>query len=110
MFSDTTTAVLDTYTSKGGVLSIDKRKRISPEAQAIGTMRAAEVRLAKARAAYAPIVPLIRELRSAGLSLGGIADILNGTGHNTRRGSNWSAMQVSRVLSKFSTELSAQAA
>jgi len=110
MFSVTTAAILNSYVDNGGVLSTGKRSRISPEAQAIGTMRAAEARLAKAREAYAPLVPLIRELRSAGLSLRGIADILNGTGHNTRQGSNWSAVQVSRVLEKFSTHISGQAA
>jgi hypothetical protein len=40
MCSDTTTAVLHSYASKGGILGTDKRSRISPEAQAIGTMRA----------------------------------------------------------------------
>jgi DNA invertase Pin-like site-specific DNA recombinase len=50
--------------------------------------------------AYALISPLVKSLRSEGLSFGAIAERLNEKGYTTRTGSTWSAMQVKRVLDR----------
>ena len=50
--------------------------------------------------AYALISPLVKSLRTEGLSFGAIADRLNEKGYTTRTGSTWSAMQVKRVLDR----------
>ncbi len=50
--------------------------------------------------AYALISPLVKSLRTEGLSYGAIADRLNDKGYTTRTGSPWSAMQVKRVLDR----------
>lgn len=49
-------------------------------------------------AAYQDLVPLVQQLRAAGLTLREIAARLNEEGHTTRRGSAWSAVQVQRLL------------
>ena len=50
--------------------------------------------------AYALISPLVKSLRTEGLSFGAIAERLNEKGYTTRTGSTWSAMQVKRVLDR----------
>jgi len=48
--------------------------------------------------AYRDILPAIKQMDSAGVSLNAIAKVLNERGEVTRRGRPWNAMQVSRVL------------
>lgn len=48
--------------------------------------------------AYADLVPQVTEYREAGKTLQQIADILNSTGHLTRRGKKWSHVQILRLL------------
>lgn len=43
----------------------------------------------------------VQLMRESGLSLRAIASRLNGEGHRTRTGAEWTAVQVSRVLSKL---------
>ena len=50
--------------------------------------------------AYALISPLVKSLRSEGLSFAAIAERLNEKGYTTRTGSTRSAMQVKRVLDR----------
>ncbi len=50
------------------------------------------------QAAYADLVPSVKEWRDGGLTLQAIADKLNGAGHTTRRGSSWRPAQVQRLL------------
>lgn len=57
---------------------------------------------AKKTAAYADLVPAVREMAAGGLSLRAIAARLNDDGHSTRSGKHWNAMQVSRVLASVS--------
>jgi DNA invertase Pin-like site-specific DNA recombinase len=67
-----------------------------------GTLRGAAAGVvairAKKDAAYADLMPSLREMASSGLSLRAIAARLNADGHSTRTGRDWNAMQVSRVL------------
>ena len=58
------------------------------------------VRKAKTIAMFADLVPLMRELRTEGLSLHAIAERLNADGQSTRRQKSWSATQVKRVLDR----------
>lgn len=48
--------------------------------------------------AYAGLAPILAGLVTAGLSLNAIAKRLNENGEQTRRGRQWNAMQVRRVL------------
>lgn len=49
-------------------------------------------------AAYADLVPLVRQWREEGDALQVIADRLNSQGHTTRKGRKWGPMQVRRLL------------
>ena len=59
-------------------------------------------RLSRRRAAEADahLLPLVKHLRKRGLSLQEIADALNDEGYATRTGSDWTRMQVHRMLSR----------
>ncbi len=61
-------------------------------------MPAAEAHRNAAREAYSDLVPMMRELRTAGQTLQAIADKLNAMGHTTRRGKPWNPVQVDRVV------------
>jgi DNA invertase Pin-like site-specific DNA recombinase len=63
-----------------------------------GLAAAVVARRANAEAAYRDIAPMIVEMASAGTSFHAIAKRLNELGEVTRRGGQWSAMQVMRVL------------
>lgn len=58
----------------------------------------------KAKAEYSEVAPLVQKWRGKGLSLQEIADKLNEQGHRTRRGKEWTRMQVSRVFKRFNGE------
>ena len=68
-----------------------------------GLAAAKVARTANAQAAYRDIAPMIREMAAAGTSLRAVAKRLNGNGEVTRRGGQWTAMQVSRVLQSVAT-------
>lgn len=63
-----------------------------------GVAAAARAKREKKRAAYEDLAPLVRSLRTEGLSLRTIAARLNDDGHTTRTGKPWNPMQVSRLL------------
>ena len=65
-----------------------------------GRVIAAKVVSENAKEAYTDLVPIMQKLRDAGKSLQAIADELNAQGHTTRRGKEWNAMQVSRVVER----------
>ena len=102
MMTDRTKAVLVAYEARGGVLGVARPDggRLSPEASARGRLAAVKAIREKARAAYADLAPMIRELRGEGLSLQRVADVLNSEGHTTRRGMPWNPVQVGRVLER----------
>ena len=56
-----------------------------------------------ARTAYADLIPLMRGNRWRGASLRGIAKTLNNQGHALRGGGPWTAIQVKRILSRYSS-------
>ena len=65
-----------------------------------GRRAGAETMRAKAKAAYAMILPMIQQLREAGDSLAGIARKLNQAGQTNSRGNPFNAVQISRILSR----------
>jgi DNA invertase Pin-like site-specific DNA recombinase len=65
-----------------------------------GRAVAAKVVSRHAAEAYADLAPTMKEWRTAGNTLEGIASKLNAEGHTTRRGKPWNAVQVARVLER----------
>jgi DNA invertase Pin-like site-specific DNA recombinase len=102
MISERTKAALMAYKARGGLLGADRPecRNLTVEARAKGRRAASEAHRVDADAAYADILPLMREWRAAGLSQQTIADQLNQQGHTTRQGREWNQGQVSRVLSR----------
>ncbi|ACO46765.1 recombinase family protein [Deinococcus deserti] len=56
----------------------------------------------EAREGYANVRGYIETLRENGMALRAIADRLNGEGFRTRQGKDWTAVQVTRVLQRYS--------
>lgn len=100
--STRTRAGLAAYKAAGGKLGAARAggASLTVEARARGAARASEARRTQADEAYREIGPMAMELRNAGFTLQEIADRLNESGHRTRRGRLWNAMQVSRVLTR----------
>jgi DNA invertase Pin-like site-specific DNA recombinase len=65
-----------------------------------GCKAAAKAISTAAREAYKDLEPMIQAWRQEGLSLGKIADRLNGEGYKTRRGAKFTAVQVSDILKR----------
>jgi len=63
---------------------------------------AIKVRSDRAEQAYADLAPMMKQWRTEGMTLDGIAGKLNGEGHTTRRGRPWNPVQVARVLERAS--------
>jgi DNA invertase Pin-like site-specific DNA recombinase len=77
--------------------------KLTDEARNKGRAIAAAAIGEAAKEAYSDIAPTILGLQARGETLGAIAAQLNADGHTTRRGKDWSAPQVLRVL-KYSTQ------
>ena len=65
-----------------------------------GRKAAAKARRDNAISAMTEVTPIIEKLRIKGESLARIAAHLNETGKRTRRGKNWTAMAVKRILDR----------
>ncbi len=94
LVSSSAKAALAAYKARGGTLG--KPENLTPEAGRKG----AEATRAKARAAYAAVLPEMRAWRSAGLSYRQIAALLNGGGRTSRNGLPWNHNQVKLVLDR----------
>jgi DNA invertase Pin-like site-specific DNA recombinase len=102
MISDRTIAALAAYKARGGTLG-GQRENTRPLTLADRRKGAAKAgRVAKAHAddAYSDLVPWLREMRDAGMSLRAIAEKLTQEGHTTRTGKLWNQVQVKRVLER----------
>jgi DNA invertase Pin-like site-specific DNA recombinase len=96
--SDRTKAALAAAKARGVKLGGNRGVELTEAAREAG--RAAQTAKAKARAS--DLAPMIAELQAQGVtSLGAIAKALNDRGIPTTRGGEWSAVQVSRVLTKL---------
>jgi DNA invertase Pin-like site-specific DNA recombinase len=72
-----------------------------PVAAGLGAERSRVARQAKSRARAIAILPVLEELRSAGVvSVSGLAVALNARSIPAPRGGSWQAVQVARVLSQ----------
>lgn len=90
--SERTKLALQAYKARGGKLGTVAN--LTREAG----RRGAETNRAKARTAYASLLPQLREWSAAGLSFARISTRLNDAGHTTRSGALWNAAQVRRAL------------
>jgi hypothetical protein len=88
------TALERAYKARGGTLG--KPENMTDEARARGASKNRD----KAVTDYALVTPMIRAMRTEGLSLGAIAARLNEQGQTTRTKSAWNAVQVKRVLDR----------
>jgi DNA invertase Pin-like site-specific DNA recombinase len=77
-------------------VSLGKPENLNHAAQVKG----AKANLDKAQAAYVLVSPLAKQWKADGLSLRAIADRFNGKAVPTRNGTEWTAMQVKRVLDR----------
>lgn len=108
--SDRTKAALNAYKARGGKLGSarpghwDGREERRRAGAAKAAAASAQVRARNAVEAYADLLPEMRKHRSDGLSLAKIAAALNEQGHSTRRGKQWSPMQVKLVLDRANGE------
>jgi DNA invertase Pin-like site-specific DNA recombinase len=110
--SENTTAALAAYKARGGLLGAHR-----PECQGLSSKAAQEGRQVgseavrdDARVAYRFVAPRIAELRATGMTLQAIADRFNSEGMKTRKGARWSAVQVMRVLERYSNRPTLQIA
>ena len=91
---------LAAYKASGGILGATRTesRNLSVEARKRGTNASVVRRGTLMVEAYEDIRPQMHALRSSGQSLRTIAQVLNDSGHTTRRGRPWNASQVLRVL------------
>ena len=104
--SERTQAALVAHRDRQGVEKEPRRRSpgAPPEARARALEKAHRVAREKAAAASADVLPMVVELRASGLSLAGIASVLNAEGLTTRRGKPWGQVQVSRVLQRAASQ------
>ena len=95
MISTRTKAALAAAKARGTVLGGYRGHTITPAAGEAGRRSQA----ARADARLADLVPVLDELRAAGVtSLGGVARMLNARGIPAARGGAWTATQIRRVV------------
>ena len=87
-----TKAALAAKKAQGATLGMPEN--LTREAQ----LKGAQARHEQAKEGYRKISNYVRVLRSAGHSLAAIADTLNGEGHTTPRGKQFTPTAVKRIL------------
>lgn len=103
MISARTKAALEAFKARGGLLGSCRPEcanNLSDEAQEKGRQVSAVVRTAKARTAYAELLPVMNELRQQGKTYREIAAHLNTEGYTTARGNAWSHVQARLVMER----------
>lgn len=97
-----TKAALGAYKARGGMLgaALPQCRNLTQAARQRGAKAAGAAVAANAKAAYADLAPIMREMREKGLSQQAIANELNQQGHTTRQGKQWNQVQVKRVLDR----------
>ena len=100
--SQRTKAALQAYRVRGGKLGAHHPayRAMAPETRRKAQETASRANQLKARTAYDDLLPVMREWRTFGLSLGAIAGRLNQMGHSTRSGKQWNPVQVKRILDR----------
>lgn len=98
--SERTKAALAAYKVRGGKLgaALEQCRKLTISARRKGGQRSGENSKRLALEAYRDIVPILKDLKEAGLSLREMAAKMNELGHTTRRGKIWNHVQIARVL------------
>jgi DNA invertase Pin-like site-specific DNA recombinase len=96
--SERTKAALAAAKARGVKLGWSNPERASEQRQA--AKKGAAVRMVKADDFAASVLPVIRDLRSSGISLRGVANILNERRFETARGGKWQATTVRNMLAR----------
>lgn len=101
--SDRTKAGLAALKARGIALGSHREGsyRFTAAQSAKGSLASANAQRSKAIAAYNDLIAPVRDMRTKGLSLREIANRLNDEGHKTVGGSPWTAMAVSRMMSRI---------
>lgn len=101
--SERTKAALAAYKARGGLLGASRPecRNLTPEACRRGALAAGEAARREANSAYLDLYPIILSLRDEGESLRAIAKHLNSEGYETRRGREWTHVQVRSVLERY---------
>lgn len=97
-----TTTALRAYKARGGKLGASRPecRNLKATDMVKGQQAGAESNKAKAREAYADLLPIMTALRQGGHTLRSIADKLNEEGYTTRRAKPWNHVQVKLVLDR----------
>jgi DNA invertase Pin-like site-specific DNA recombinase len=97
-----TKAALAAAKARGTLLGTNRpgSVKVSTEARKLGQARGSRANREKAIAGYADLLPYVSQLRSQGVTLVGIASVLNAEGHVTRNGAAWSPAQIHRLLAR----------
>lgn len=100
--SERTKAALAAYKARGGQLgaSLTQCRNLTRIARLEGAKAAGATAKRKASEAYADIEADVLLMSISGISLRGIAALLNQTGYRTRRQRHWTAVQVGRLLAR----------
>lgn len=97
LISERTRAALKAAKARGVKLG---NPNLTNAQRKLGASRGAATMREKARVFLAPIIDMMRHLRSEGLTFQAIADRLNSTGQRTQRGNLFSATAVQRILAR----------
>jgi DNA invertase Pin-like site-specific DNA recombinase len=87
----------DGMTKKGDATRMERREVGLQKAQ----QSSREVVQEEMSRQYEPIIPWIREMREAGMTMQGIVDALNAKGCRTRRNMPWNMGTLHRLISKY---------
>ncbi len=93
--------------AKARGIKLGNPRDFTPEERVRSAIAAAASHKRRAREAYADLVPIVRELRTAGETMNGVARALNVLGHTNQRGLPWSGVTIRYFLKReeMSTEL-----
>jgi DNA invertase Pin-like site-specific DNA recombinase len=94
---------LDVVEAVAGKLgaSLPQCRNLTPEASQKGARRAGETHAREAAEFNGFIAPRIIELRRGGMTLQQVADTLNSESIQTRRGKDWTHVQIRNILARY---------
>jgi DNA invertase Pin-like site-specific DNA recombinase len=101
--SDRTKAALAAYIARGAG-KLGSPGNLTDEAKAKGRAMGVAALKQKAQDDYKDLLPTMLKMRREGSTLQAIADHLNAEGHQTRKGANWSKVQVLLTLRRAGTQ------
>jgi len=96
LISERVKAALAAARARGRVFKA--ARQLTPEERRRGQLAAGRASTARAREAYADLLPAVREMRENGATLRAIAARLDAQGQRTSRGGTWNSATVYRLL------------